>query len=225
MTPRTNGRLAGFMFLLYIVVGITHMVIMSQATGGGEDTAAKLASIARHASLMRVSVVLTLLEAICAMVIAVTIYTLTRDQDRDLAILAMTFRVAESVVGFASVARPLGLLSIATSSAAAPVDPAAANALGGLLLKSGGPGAAGAFCFALGSTIYCYLFLRAQSIPVPLAWLGLLSSVLWVIVCPLQMVDVPVGPITWVMYPAMLLFEVTLALWLIIKGVRERSVR
>jgi len=225
MTLRTNGRIAGSMFLLYIVAGITHMVIMSQATGGGADTAAKLASIARHASLVRISVVLTLIEAICAMVIAVTVYTLTRDQDRDLAILAMTFRVAESVVGFASIARPLGLLAIATSSVAAPVDPAAANVLGGLLLKGGGPGAAGAFCFALGSTIYCYLFLRARSIPVPLAWLGLISSLLWVIVCPLQLADVPVGPITWIMYPAMLLFEVTLALWLMIKGVREPSAR
>jgi hypothetical protein len=224
MTLRTNGRLAGFTFLFYIAVGITHMVLMSQAVGAGEVTA-KLASIARHASLVRISVVLTLLEAICATVIAVTVYALTCDQDRDLAILAMTFRVAEGVIGFSSIARPLGLLSIGTANPATPADAAATSALGGFLLQNGGPSGAGAFCFALGSTVYCYLFLRARSIPAPLAWLGLLSSVLWVIALPLQMVDVPVRPVTWVMYPAMLLFEGTLALWLMIKGVREPPAR
>ena len=36
------ARLAGFMFLFYIAIGIASMVMFSQATSGAEGTAAKL---------------------------------------------------------------------------------------------------------------------------------------------------------------------------------------
>ena len=42
MTRTTNARLAGFMFLFYIVVGITSLVLFGRATGGAEGTAAAL---------------------------------------------------------------------------------------------------------------------------------------------------------------------------------------
>jgi hypothetical protein len=83
MTRKTNARLAGFMFLLYIVTGITSMVLFGQATSGAEGTAAKLAGIARHAMLVRLTVVLTLLTFVYAVVLGVTLYALTRDEDRD----------------------------------------------------------------------------------------------------------------------------------------------
>ena len=61
--------------------------------------------------------------------------------------------------------------------------------------------------------------------PLALAWLGVLyASVLLVVVLPLQLVRVGVGPITSFMWLPMLVFEVVLALWLIIKGV-EMPVR
>jgi hypothetical protein len=62
MTRTTKARLAGFMFLFYIATGVTSMVLSGQATSG-EGTAATLASIARHATLLRVTIVLTLLQA------------------------------------------------------------------------------------------------------------------------------------------------------------------
>jgi hypothetical protein len=98
MTRTTNARLAGFIFLLYIATAITSMVLSGQTTSGVEGTAAKLASIAQHASIMRVNIVLTLLQAGYALVLAVTLYALTRDQDRDLAVMALCCRVGEGVV-------------------------------------------------------------------------------------------------------------------------------
>jgi hypothetical protein len=52
MTRKTNARLAGFMFLFYIVTGIANLFLFNQATSG-EGTAAKLASIAQHATTVR----------------------------------------------------------------------------------------------------------------------------------------------------------------------------
>src|SRR5438128_3901081 len=101
MTRPTNAKVAGFTFLFYIAVALTGMILSNRAAGG-EGTAAKLAGIAQHAPEMRVAIVLELLSCFCALVLAVTLYSITRDQDPDLAMLAMTCRVAEGVIGAVS---------------------------------------------------------------------------------------------------------------------------
>lgn len=221
MTRTTNARIAGFMFLFYIATGIASMVLFRHATGGAEGTAATLASLAQHVTAVRLTAVLTLLTFFDAVVLAVALYALTRDQDPDLAVLALCCRVGEGVIAAIASIRTLGLLSVATAStAAAAPDAAAAQALGASLLQQGGSGTLiGATCFAVGSTLYSYLFLRARSIPVPLAWLGVLASVLLVVALPLQLAGFLRGPVTWFMWIPMAVFEVTLALWLIVKGV------
>ncbi len=56
-------------------------------------------------------------------------------------------------------------------------------------------------------------------IPVALAWLGVLASVLLVVLLPAQLAGFLKGPVTFYIFMPMLVFEVALALWLIIKGV------
>jgi hypothetical protein len=226
MTRTTNARLAGFMFLFYIATGIASMILFNQATSGAEGTAAKLASIAQHAPLVRLTAVLALLAFFDAVVLAVALYALTRDTDPDLAVMALCCRVGEGVICAFSAASTLGLLSVAAASTAvAAPDAAAAHALGALLLQQDGLGAPiAATCFAVGSTLYSYLFLRARSIPVPLAWLGVLASVLLVVVLPLQLAGFIGGPVTTYIWLPILVFEVTLGLWLLIKGVAAQPI-
>ncbi len=220
MTRTTNARLAGFTFLFYIATGITSLVLFRQATGGAEGDAA-LASLAQHATTVRLTAVLTLLAFFEAVVLGVTLYALTRDQDPDLAILALCCRAAEGVVAAIAADQMLGLLSVATASTAAVgADLAATQALGVSLLRQDGSGPLiAASCFAVGSALFSYLFLRARSIPVPLAWLGLLASVLLSAVLTLRIAGFLQGPVTYYVWIPMAVFEVALALWLIIKGV------
>jgi uncharacterized protein DUF4386 len=225
MTRATNARLAGFVFLLYIATGITSLILFAKATSGAEGTAATLASIAGHATLVRLTLVLAMVEVVCAVVLGVTLYALTRDVDADLALLAMSFRLAEGIVAAVSCVRTLALLWVATGAAtAAAMAPAAATALGTVLLKSGGWTATiSATCFAMGSTIFCYLFLRGRSIPVALSWLGLIASILLVAALPAQLAGFLRGPMTQCLWIPMAVFEIWLALWLLIKGIRDAS--
>jgi hypothetical protein len=82
-----------------------------------------------------------------------------------------------------------------------------------------------AIFFAVGSTLFCWLLVRGRLIPTPLAWFGVLASVLLVVILPLQLAGLLGGPtswsasVTWLVWLPMLVFEVMLALWLLIKGV------
>lgn len=225
MTRKTNARLAGFMFLFYIAAGVASMILFGQASRG-EGAAAKLAAIALNATTVRVTGLLALLTFVAAVVLAVTLYALTRDEDRDLAFLAACCRVTEGVLGAVSAVQTLWLLSVATVAAGADADAAAAQVVGAMLLKQGGGMfLAASTCFAIGSTIFCVLFLRARSIPVPLAWLGVLSSVLLLVALPLQLMTFLSGPMTSYVWIPMALFEGIFAFWLLFKGVAEPATR
>ncbi len=163
MTLRTNARVAGFTFLVYIVAGIS-----SLGLGRGHATD-----------------VLSVLTSFSALVLGVTLYAITRDQDADLAMLALACRVIEAVPGH------------------------------------GGS----AIFFAVGSTLFAWLLLRGRMIPVALAWLGVLASVLVAVTLLAQRAGLFAGAaswsssLTWLMWFPLLVFEVVLALWLLIKGV------
>ncbi len=78
MTIRTNARLAGVTFLVYIAAGVGTLAAGSRAP---------------------VADVLVIVTSFSALVLGVTLYALTRDQDRDLALLALLCRVVESIPG------------------------------------------------------------------------------------------------------------------------------
>jgi hypothetical protein len=142
-------------------------------------------------------------------------------------LLALTCRVSEGVLGAIPTLATVALLSLSTAGGGAPVpDAAAANALADFLFKvQGWNTLIGATFFAVGSTLFSYLFLRGRIIPVPLAWLGGMASVLLVVGLPLQLAGFLNGPSTSLMWIPMALFEVPLTLWLLIRGVATPAPR
>jgi uncharacterized protein DUF4386 len=220
MTRRTNATIAGFGFLLYIAVGITQMVL-SRGMGGAGGTAARLALMAQHAPLVRINMLLTLLTCVIAWTLAVALYGLTRDVDRELAVLALVCRVGEGMLAAVAPLATLGLLWLAMPGSAGTPDPAATSVVGTLLLKSRGWNTnLGATLFAVGSTLFSWLLLRGRLIPAPLAWLGVFASVVLVVGLPLELAGALTGSVTQLMWLPMAAFEIPLGLWLLIRGVR-----
>jgi Domain of unknown function (DUF4386) len=222
MTQRTNARVAGFAFLFYIAVGITQIVLSSVTQADG--TAARLALVARHAWRIRVNIVLTLVICATAVVLACALYGLTRDEDPDLAVVGLAFRVGEGVLAAIGALTSLGVLWLATDA-----DPALATttpALAELLLQIQGWNVTIiATFFALGSTVFSWLLLRGRLIPFALAWLGVVASVLLVVGLPLRLVEVISGSVTHLLWLPMALFEIPLGFWLLITGVRPATAR
>jgi hypothetical protein len=133
-------------------------------------------------------IVLELVADCCALVLAVTLYAITRDVDRELAMLAMTFRVGEGLLGAMGLAAKVSTMLV------------------------------GATLFAIGSTLFCWLLLRGRLIPAVLAWLGVFASVLLVVALPMQIAEILPRVFAQVMWLPMLAFEVPFGIWLIVKG-------
>jgi hypothetical protein len=171
VTRTTAARVAGFACLFYIVVGISSMA------GVFRGPAAPLATYAQNAS---------------AVILALTLFVVTRVEQPVVAAAGMIFRLAEGALG------PALDLSGITIPKATLVD---------------------ATLFAVGSTFFCWLLLRGRMLPRVLAWTGLVASVILVVGLPLQLGGVLRAPLTMLMWMPMLAFEVPGGLWLLAKGV------
>ena len=218
MTRMTNARIAGFTFLFYIAAGVPSMILFGRATAG-DTIAAQFASLAQHVTEVRLDALLSLAMCFSALVLGVTLYAITRDQDRDLAILALTCRVGEGLVGI-SIPVALAVLWLATATGPDAPDPGTAHALAAFLFKLGGwKTLICATLFAVGSTLFSWLMLRGRMIPAPLAWLGVLASLLLVVGLPLRLVGLLDATVAGYIWIPMAAFEIPLAIWLLIRGV------
>jgi hypothetical protein len=219
------ARLAGFTILFYMVAGATVVYLMNRATDA-EGTVATLSRIAGHTSDVRVAIVLEILECFSALVLAVTLYGITREENHDFAMLAMVCRVGEGVLGAVGIPHTMGLLWLASagSGVGAP-DVATTNAMGAFFLVPVQGALIGAPFFAVGSMIFSYLLLRGRIVPTTLAWLGVLASVLLVMSLPLQLAGFIKGPITGYLWLPMIAYHIMLGLRLLIKGVPTLSRR
>ena len=222
MTRATNARIAGLTFLVYIAGGITSMML-SRAATSGDGIAARLASIAGHATGVGIIVLLGFVQCFSAIVLGVTLWAITRDEDPDLAMLGLACRVGEGVIAGLSIPGILAVLSLAKSTGTDAPATAAAQTLATYLLREdvGLP----ATFFAVGSTLFTWLMLRGRMIPLLLAWLGVVASILLVICLPLALAGFLRGPILMLMWLPMLAFEVPLGLLLLARGVGPARIR
>ena len=218
MTRQTSARIAGFTYLFYIAVAFPSMILFGKATAG-TTVSEKLASVATHVTAMHWTIILSLLSAFAALTLAVTLYTITRVEDNEIAMFGLVCRVGEGIFG-AIVIDTAGLLWLATTRGPASPDAAGTVAIAALLLKLGSWQTSGAATlFAVGSTAFCYLLLRGRMIPAPLAWLGVVGSAIVAIGVPLELIRVIGGSPAQLMWIPIALFEVTVAVWFLVKGV------
>ncbi len=221
MTPRAEGKLAGYAYLAYIVFAMS-AAILSRKTTAGADTLQMLSTLRSTIALTQVTILLDLLQIVCAVVLAVTLYRLSRVVDATLALLAMAFRFGEGLAGFVPLLGKLELMKLATAS-----NPMCAGSVGCLAVAneiSNRPDDLfGQFCFVIGGFLFAYLLLVGRLIPRWMAWTGVITIGLQLICVPLYTAALLPGKVVnWAWFP-ILLYEVPLGIWLIRKGVRATT--
>ena len=198
MTRTTNARTAGITFIGYFAA------VMALVAGARDP---------------HLRIILTLIGPFSALVLGVTLYALTRDYDRDLAMLGLVCRTAEGIIG--ATLLPVSLAFGSTAAAGALASPVATTPDLTSLLASvrAWNTVVSALFFAVGSTSFAWVMLRGRVIPAGLAWLGVVASALMVVALPLQLAGIVQGRVLEISSLPIVFFELPLAVWLIAKGV------
>jgi hypothetical protein len=177
-SQRAYARFAGLMYL-FTVFDVGGVVIVSRVSGSGRFLDAAH-SVAAGETLYRIGLLFGLVGNLSTVLLAIGLYVALKPVDRNLAITALLFRVAESVIG--AVVVVFGFATLQIYLEANHTSAFDANQMGALVdLLSHMSGTAtniSVIFFSVGSTIFFYLFLRSAYIPRILAIWGLWGSLI-----------------------------------------------
>jgi hypothetical protein len=164
------------MFLIVLATSVAGLVLTSVVARGGTFDE-KAQRIIASEGLYRFALVCSLGGSLSTILLATGLYAAVKPVDGNLALMAVLFRIGESVIGAVGIVISFGVLqmSLATRDSSA-FD---ANQLGALasLFSTGASTEIAAIFFSLGSAIYFYVFLRSTYIPRALAAWGVFASV------------------------------------------------
>ena len=231
MTARIAGgsqssyaRFAGLMYL-FTAFDFTGVVILSRISGSGPflDMAHRIAA---SETLYRIGLLCGLLGTLSTILLAIGLYVTLKPVDGNLAMMALLFRLAESVIGGAAIVFSFANLQIyLEANHASAFDAGQLGALADLFSRTSAVGInISVIFFSAGSTIFFYLFLNSAYIPRFLALWGLIGSLFCMaafvgnLLLPqssgalLGLGGLPIG-----------IAEPVLGLWLVIRGINTNA--
>jgi hypothetical protein len=214
LSNRYAARLAGAMYLVLIVAVLASSTLLG---GSGSDITKTFRTISDNATGFRIGIAMLVVAAIATVVLATMLRALTKSQDEDLATLALACRVVEAALYAVQIFGALILLSLHREPTAGARQ-AGAVVIDVVAWSSN----VGAAFFAVGCALFAYLLLKGRLIPVPLAALGVVASLILVVAVPLETAasrSTVVGGFL-VLWLPMFVFEIATGAWLLVKGGR-----
>lgn len=187
------------------------------------DPARTAANIAADEGFVRVGLAFDLVTTAGTVALVVGLYSVLKPAGRDLALLALCWRLIENSVLAALTFASFAALTLLDGGAyARGLDPAQVNDLVYALLKVQVWGFQFGFLFlGLGQAAFSYLWWKSRYIPRWLAGLGLVASSIMAIVALGIIAWPPLYALLTMAYMApMGLYEIGLGFWLLIRGVR-----
>ena len=217
---REAATLVGATYLLAMVTGI-----VSESIRGSvvvlNDAVMTAKNIQLHETLFRASIACDLLVPTIDLALIAALYVVLKPVNRNLALFAVLVRVVESTVGVVVTLNNFDALRLLSGASYLRVfESNRLQALARLAISAHGAGYnVMFFLLGVGSAVFAYLWLKSRYIPKAIAALGLLGSLLMalsaLVIVVFPLVAEWISP--WYMAP-MGLFEISVGLWLLIKG-------
>jgi uncharacterized protein DUF4386 len=224
---RRWARVVGFSYLFALAPAVfAEFYVRGRVVS--DDAIVTAQNITVHERLFRLGIASNLLVFATDVVMVTALYVVLERVNRRLALLATFFRLIETTILIVAALNDfyvLRLLSGASYLSTVNRDDLAALARVSIGAYGSAYGVA-LLLFGFGSSVFCYLWLRSGYIPKPLALWGLLASA-WIGLCAFTFVVVPelTKVITIGYYGGpIFFFELSIGLWLLFTGIRQRSV-
>lgn len=219
-SDKNTPRLLGAAFLLQAVASLVASLILLEPLIVSGNIIDSMTNIANNALQIRASIVVEMLTVIGIIMIGVLMYVILKKQDMKIAIVAMGLYLVEAAILAVSRIATFALLLVSQESVIAG-HPAYLQTLGSMFYESQQFGYdLHMLVFALGATLFYYVFYKSGYIPKVLNLLGLIAAPLALIGMPFVLFgyDVPI-----VIFILNLPFELGIGVWLMVKGIRDGS--
>jgi hypothetical protein len=218
-TNKNTPRFLGAAFLFQAIAAVVWTVLLDPLIVSG-DIIASMTNISDNALQMRASIVGTMFTAIGVAILGVLLYIILKKQNKVIAHVALALYLLEVAILAVSRIPAFALLLVSQESATAG-HPDYLQTLGNLFYEASVFGDwLHMLPFAVGATLFYYLFFESRTIPRPLSIFGLIAASLALIATPLVLLgyDVPILVVA-LNFP----FEVGVGLWLVVKGIPDSS--
>ncbi len=223
---RRAARVAGLAYLLIIVTSLPVVIFTDLNLVVPGDSAATIDSILANELLYRIGAAYDLVMFPSVVVLALALYVILKTVSRNLALLALLWRLGEAIIGVVTVLASLVILHLLSGGGhSAVLEGEQLQALVGLLLNVRTAGLEILTVFlCLGTIVFCYLLFKSRYVPRGLAVWGMLAFLLMLtntfvsILSP----NLPAMIQTVCLIPVAL-FEVVIGLWLLFKGVNVQQ--
>ena len=219
---KNTPRLLGAAFLLQAIASLVGGLILLQPLIVSGNIIDSMTNISNNALQMRASIVVEMITAIGIVILGVLLYITLKKVSLKISLVALGLYIIEAALLAASRIPAFSLLRISQESVIAG-HPTYLQTLGNLSYESQSFGYdLHMLAFALGAALFYYLFFKSGFLPRVLSLWGLIAAPLALIgiLFALFGYDVPI-----VVFLPNLPFELTMGIWLMVKGIRNSSER
>lgn len=224
VTQARAARVAGAMYLLSMGTGILNEFFIRGPLIVRGDAARTAQNIIEARQLFRIGIATDLATFTAVIVLTWALYVLLKPVEKNLALLAVLFRLTEVAIHLvATLFSSIALLLLSG------VDPRSFGAdqlhfLALVAIRAQGAGLnLGFVLLGLGSAVFAWLLLRSRYVPAALAAWGIFASLLLTTTAVAFIVFPAVGPFRLGAMVPMFLYEVSLGCWLLFRGAKIRS--
>ncbi|MBW2290325.1 MAG: DUF4386 domain-containing protein [Deltaproteobacteria bacterium] len=225
-SPLVYARVAGVAYLLIMICAVLSQAFVDSKLIVSGNDAVTGNNIVAHDTLFRFGIVGVLIIYASVVVLAHSLFVILKPVNQNLALLAMLLRIAEAILGGATMLASFAVLALLDGKGPATAfEPEQLHALVGVVLNVRTAGLDIVLAFVgLGGTVFCYLLFQSKLIPRVLAAWGVFtySSMLALSVVSILFPNHPVMLET-VLYALGGLFEFIIGGWLLLKGVDVRQ--
>jgi hypothetical protein len=223
-SPLVYARVAGVLYLIIIVFGLFSEVFVRSSLFVPGDATATAANITAAEGLFRSGFLADSIMFLSDVALAVLLYVLLRPVSKTLALVAMFFRLTQTAVLALNLLNyHAALLLLSGAGYASAFEPGQLHALSHMFLDLHGHGYdLGLLLFGLHCLLLGYLIFRSRYFPRALGVLLMAAAVTYLVGSYTRFLFPDYVAAVAPIYIVALVSEVSLCLWLLVKGVNVR---
>lgn len=223
--PQACARLAGLLYLMIVVLGLSAELVIRGTLVVPGDPAATAQNVLAQPLLFRLGLAADAVMALCDVALAVLLYVLLRPVGPVLSLMAMVFRLVQTAILGANLLNPSqALLLLEKGPALGGFDMAQLGTLAQLSLDAHGLGYdLGLLFFGISCLCLGVLLIRARYFPRALGPLVAAAGAVYLAGSALRLLAPALSDAFAPAYALPLLAELSFCLWLLLRGIdRQR---